>query len=396
MNIATLMSLSVAERTDVLEQLAHRQGLETAPGDRHEGEVLKRALGKRVGYTADVITKTLWAHYLKAPFTLIKLLELFHPHLLGLDRPLRILYLGAGREEVLDGGRWYGLAWQIRNLGWHMPAITAVGPALANAADWEASPWESMVDAYPALLHGLPGTLAQVLATEEACINWEENFDVVVMHHPGFVANLYDWWGDDAWMDLAGFAEVPIIGTSFDAVDAQFDKHGLAASGRIMDRIWWNPAAHVNPAHADRSQVQSDTRLQWGGVLWSTKRDPQFVDGMSSRNQEDAARWFQRYHTGLFDNHQALVPFQHWYYTCPMQFDDVHQHLMVTDDIRIEVHGGKVEAFGQTIEPGPIALEVLAMTRLEQRLARAPALLEELGARLDLGEVARIHALRYG
>ncbi|MGH8463067.1 MAG: hypothetical protein ACRER5_02905 [Pseudomonas sp.] len=400
MDVKSLMQLSVADRTTILEQLAGKQGLSPAPGMRTESEVLASALANYSAGTsvtmhdAETLPRTLWAHYLKAPFLLIKLLELFHPHLLKLDRPLRVLYLGAGMDEVLDEGRWFSVAWALREISKHPPQITAVGPELANQGQWEASAWRYMVEQRPALADLLPGKLLEVLGTEDECANWEEYFDIVVMHHPGFVANMHDWWQDDAWMDLAGFADIPIIGTSFDAVDFEFDKHGLAASGRIVDQVLWNSAAHVNPGSADVGTNRLETRLQWGGVLWSTTRDKQFVEGMESQRQHRAFDWFAQHHFPLLQSPHPLTKYLRCHYSCPMQFDDVHQHLLVTDDIRINRASGRIEAFGQTLEPGPVVLEVLATASLAGRLKLAPALIAEVGEKLDLNQVAREHSLR--
>ena len=111
MDMSELMKLSIEDRTDVLERFAARQGLKTAPGVRIETDLLMSALWKfddQARGDAEAMPRSLWAHYLKAPLLLVRLLELFQPHLLKLDRPLRVLYVGAGHEEVLgtarDGG----------------------------------------------------------------------------------------------------------------------------------------------------------------------------------------------------------------------------------------------------------------------------------------------------
>lgn len=400
MDVPLLMKLSVHQRTRVLEQHAHRQGLRTAPGGRHEGEVLAAALADVTlppgmqHYDAEILPKTLWAHYFKAPFALIKLLELFHPDLLKIDRPLRVLYLGAGRDEVLDEGRWFGLAWKYRDVSRHLPRITAVGPELANTQDWEPSPWAPMVQDLPALTTCLPGTFDQALGGQGGAVTWEERFDVVVMHHPGFVANAHDWWTDLSWGDLAVGSGVPIVGTSFDAVDFAFDRQGLAGSGRTINHAWWNPAAHVSPAHASPDFAVLQTRIQWGGVLWSAQSDEEFARDGTSRGWRSAMEWFCTYQDPLILGQGPLTPYLRWYYTCPMQFDDVHQHLIVTDDIRICVRTGAIEAFGQVVAPGPVALEVLALARLEARLRRAPALIAEIGGQLDMAAAARTWADR--
>jgi len=392
-DVPELMAMPIAERTDVLERLAHHAGLETAPGERHEGQMLSRMLA---GFKAnplggmldpEVLPLTLWAHYMKAPLTLIKLLKLFHPHLLRLPRPLRILYVGADQSEVLDEGRWLTMAWLLQNISPHAPYVTAVGPALANASEWERSPWRSMVAAAPQQMMLLPGTLEQALSTEDACVNWEEAFDVVVMHHPGFVANMHNWWQDAAWMDLAGFADIPIIGTSFDDTDLHFDTMGLAASGRIVDRVWWNPTAHIGPANQDHGHNQLRTRLQWGGVLWSTRRDPQFVENQFSHNQDIAMDWFESVYTRLHERGGPLAFLVRWHYSCPMQFDTLRHHLLVSDDIRIEVATGRVHAFGQTAEAGPVTRSVLNLKCLEDRLYKAPEVLCEIAARIDVARV---------
>lgn len=399
-NLAALMQLPIAERTGFLESLAHLDGLRTAPGPRHEGEVLLDALSTLPdapppsSEAAEILPKTLWGHYLKAPFALIKLLELFHPQLLGMERQLRVLYLGAGRDEVLDEGRWFSMAWMLRGIKGPPPDITAVGPELANAASWEPSPWRNMVERLPATATILPATLIQSLGVGDQCVDWERHFDIVVMHHPGFVALMNDWWLDEAWTDLAGFAEIPVVGTSFDATDFAFDTWGLAASGRIVDRAWWNPVAHVAPLDAEQASNGLGIRIQWGGVLWSTTRDPQFVEGARSRNQEAAFRWFEEHLHPLFIDQRGIAKLLRWYYSCPLQFDSTRQHLLVTDDIHIHVASGRIEAFGQQGRAGPAARAALSAQDLEARLKLAPALLAEIEAWLDLEAAAATHAER--
>ena len=384
MDMSELMKLPIEGRTDVLERFAARQGLKTAPGVRIETDLLMSALWKfddQARGDAEAMPRSLWAHYLKAPLLLVRLLELFQPHLLKLDRPLRVLYVGAGHEEVLDGGRWHGLLWAFKRLSRHLPEITAVGPALGKPH--EASDWAEVVEAVPQLADLLPGTLEQTLSVPEGCINWEEHFDVVVMHHPGFVGHVFDWMHDQAWADLAGYADIPIIGTSFDAVDFEFDKRGLATSGRIVDQVFWNPAAHVNPAFEDPAHNRLRTRVQWGGVLWSTQRDPGVSETSESLNQRVAREWFDNYHFHIVGDRFPISPLLRWHFSCPMQFDDVHQHLLVSDDIRVNCSTGEVDAFGQRFAPGPKTLEALAAQDLNARLKLTPEVIVEISDRLD-------------
>lgn len=388
MDVSKLMRLSIEQRTSFLERLAHLQELETAPGARHEGKLLAAMLAEgkfsdatRFGF--DELPTTLWAHYLKAPLALIKLLELFHPNLLRLDRPLRVLYLGAGQSEVLDEGRWLALAWKLRAVSRHLPDVTAIGPELAGAADWEPSEWRSMVEPLPPVITMIPGTLKQALGPMAGPPDWDRLFDVVVMHQPGFVGHFMDWWEDVAWADLAAAAKVPIIGTSYDAVDLAFDEKGLAASGRVVDSVYWNPVAHIYPDSGVAGQNPHQTRLQWGGVLWSTVPDAGAAQGFTW-HQRSALDWFKEHLLGLLQDGPGLTGLQRWHRTCPMQLDDVHQYLMVSDDIRIDTRTGQVEAFGQRVAPGPVALEVLAEPGWEQRFRRTKDLLVELEGQLDM------------
>ena len=390
MRVCDLMKLSAAKRTDWLESLAHKEGLRTAPGPRCEGRVLHAALSSTdIGipgtmHGPDILPMTLWAHYLRAPFLLLRQLELFQPALLNVDRPLRVLMLGADSSEVLDEGRWYALAWRMRYPDQPPPQIIAVGPSLSRQAQWGPSQWAHMVERLAPTLEMLPGALSQYFIDGDDCVDWDCSFDVAVMNHPGFVAYHHAWWEDDAWLDLAGFSEIPLVGASFDATDLAYDRHGLAASGRQLDEAWWNPTAHIQPAYADPEFNGVPTRLQWGAVLWSASRNPGMVEGKPEPESQRAVDWFARWHYPLVMTPQGLSGYFMYFYSCPMQLDALHQKLMISDDIMVDIRTGHVSVFSQEISPGPRTLELLSATTLERRLELGPAVLEEIWPLVDL------------
>lgn len=403
MDLKTLMGLSVAARTDFLERVAAKQGLTTAPGIRTESEVLRAIMGPASrhapGNDDDYHTKTLFAHYFKAPLLLARLLQLFHPHLLEpRQRRLRVLYLGAGRDETLDEGRWFRVVWEHLGLGHQELDITAVGPELERRHEWEPSAFRDMVSDVPPTLSEYLGTLEESFAPAGRCPDWERRFDVVVMHHPGFVAHVYDWLEDEAWQDMAGFADIPIVGTSFDATDFAFDRNGLAVSGRLVDRVFWNSAAHVAPGQ--EIENARATRLQWGGVLWSTKRDPNTREHAVSPDQEAAVQWLNRNGlVGLIGDPRArlampLLDHLYWLYTCPMQFDDIMHSLHVTDDIRIDLSTGTVTAFGHVIPGTELTRRITRESSLEQRLSLLRPLLGEIEPHLNWSRVMSFSAKR--
>lgn len=390
MTLEELRALSVSERTDYLEQLAHRQGLHTAPGPRLESELLSSMIEKvQPGlWDADTCTRTLWAYYFKAPILLARLLQLFHPHLLEPGHgPLRVLYLGADQTEVMDDGRWFPLAWRLMGLPYEGLEITAVGPGLAEKEGWQESEWKDRVERLPAVTDSCPGRLEDACTTFEMSFGWERLFDIVVMHHPGFVANSREWTDDLAWADLAGFADLPIIGTSFDDTDLPFDRVGLAMSGRIIDQVYWNPMGHVSPG--GDAQDEFGTRLRWGNVLWSTCKDPNVREDGISPSQRKAMEWIRKYHVTLFSNPTPLQAWTVWLYTCPMQFDDLHRWVCVTDDIRITCNTGCVTAYGVELEATELTRRVVETSSLDQRLSIYPELMKELGGRLDPAAVER-------
>lgn len=396
MDLKTLMTMSVAARTDYLEKVAIAQGLTTAPGVRTESEILGALLPPAPpqihGDPRDFHTRTLFAHYFKAPLLLARLLQLFHPHLLGpRQRRLRVLYVGAARDETLDEGRWFPVVWDALGIRHQQIELTAVGPELAMRHTWEPSPLKDLVCEVPPTLTEYVGTLEDALAPAGRAPDWEVYFDIVVMHHPGFVAHAYDWLHDEAWQDLAGFAGVPIVGTSFDATDFAFDRNGLALSGRLVDRVFWNSAAHVAPGQ--EIENARATRLQWGGVVWSTILDPDVREDGVSPHQELATQWFARNGlAGLIGNQMSrqstpLLGHLYWYYTCPMQFDDMLQSVHVTDDIRIEAGTGNVTAFGQVVPGTDLSLRITQTPLLEERLALMIPLLTEIRPHLNWRKV---------
>lgn len=397
MQLNELLSMSVSDRTDYLERLlAAPYELETAPGIKTESDLLESLLGKLSKYPGmdgDTLTKSLWARYFKAPLLLLKMLQVFHPRLLETGKQLRVLYLGAGHDEFPDQGRWHALVWlmatgrPITDL-----KIVAVGPALSTSHTWEASPvvWSDMVAHLPPFVGFLPGTLQEAMSTNGMAVDWEDHFDVVVMHHPGFVANFLSWSQDEAWADLAGFAKIPVIGTSFDPVDLAFDRKGLAVCGRIIDRVYWNSSAHVAPF--DNFDTHLGTRIQWGGVMWSTVLDDQTGENMISNSQQQAINWQEEMHIPLIMNRTTdLHQYLRWLYTCPMQFDDIHEHLYLSDDIRIRRNDACIEAFGQIRPATDLSRRLIETTILEDRLRLVPKLSEELSTQLDMQAVASVY-----
>lgn len=383
MDVTTLMRMPIASRTTILENSAHKTGLQTAPGPRTEVEVLeplvRRLLDEPVE-NPELLPRQLWAYAFKAPTLLLRLLRQFHPQLLQLDRPLRVLLVGASPHDVLDEGRWYGLTWLLNGFA-HMPEIVAVGPELAKGL--KSSGIADYVADVPVLLSVADTNMQEMGTPAGQCVDWDAHFDVAVMFHPGFVAHHTDWGTDAAFHDLAAFAEIPIVGTSFDATDFEFDKQGLAMFGRQVQGAFWNPAAHINPSvGTEAAQNPFGTRLQWGGVLWSSERDPAVRQNNTTTAQNRAMEWFRRW-LAILDGAPAYDALQFWEFTCPMQFDAVHEYLVVTDRLRIHCRTGEVEAFDHRLPPGPVALELLATPTLTARLARLPAVMEEVWGQLQ-------------
>lgn len=385
MDFHSLMTLPIDQRTDFLEERAHRQGLKTAPGARHEGQVLSGILEQaaiRQDLGEEQLPRSLWSFYLKAPLALIRMLELFHPELLKLDRPLQILYLGAGRDECVDEGRWLSVAWKFQGIQAPPPQVVAVGPELVDEARWPRSQWRDLLKDVPEASTRLAGRLEDHMVKDGRCIAWDEYFDIAVMHHPRFANTLESWFMDAAWRDLAGGGALPIIGTSHDPTDFQFDRQGMAACGRSIDQAWWNPTAHIAPVDGKHAGTWA-TRLQWGAVLWSSRRPGAGVRDAEAR-QKAALEWFETHLPPLILEQRPLTQLLRWHTCCPMQFDLGHEHLIVADDLRINVRTGVVEAFGQTLEPGPVAMQVLGRARAEDRLALGPDLLDEIQGGLDM------------
>lgn len=384
MDVTTLMRMPIASRTTFLENCAHKTGLQTAPGPRTEVEVLEplvRMLLDKPVENPELLPRMLWAHYFKAPMLLMKLLRQFHPGLLDIDRPLRLLMLGSAPNDVLDEGRWFSLAWILSGLK-HPPAIIAVGPGMDQPQ--EPSPYRHIVEVLPPSAEEFAGTLEDLAIQGGTCIDWDSSFDVVVMFHPGFFAHYEDWCEDHAFKDLATFSNVPIVGTSYDAADFEFDKHGLGAVARIVESGYWNSSAHVPPNAGDADYSDRfGTRLQWGGVLWAAHIDPDFKTETVTPSQASNMEWFQTWTNTMLSVGTRYGERMHWYYSCPMQFDALHEHLVITDWMRIHCRTGEVQVFDHRLPPGPVALELLATRSLTARLARLPSVMDEVWDQLQ-------------
>ncbi len=393
MDLDQLMSLPVAQRTDFLEGIAHTHGLLTAPGVRTESDVLSSILSSESALDGEQATRTQFAMYLKAPLTLIRLLQTFHPELVvASPEPLRILMLGATQDEVWDQGRWYSYAWELLGLPARKLRITAVGPGLRGLFHETRSEAHDVVASLHPAVRLAHGRLEGLLDSETNKLpDWMFDIDVCVMHHPGFVSHLADWVSDRAWFDLASFTQVPIIGTSFDVVDFEYDRHGVEIFGRTIDKVFWNPAAHVLPVND--SICPHWTRLQWGGVLWSTKPKPieQIRTLGITAEQQAATAWMSRHSAvGLesMDFNRKLNEHLRWFYTCPMQFDDLREGLWVTDDIRIDRADGRVRAFDIELPATDLTRRLVSTESLEARLEVMRPLLDELAPRLDQVRIA--------
>lgn len=365
MNTQQLLQMPVAQRTDYLETVAHAQGLKTAPlGGRNESDILANILSGIVDADPDLLTKSLWAHYFKAPILLYRMILHFHPHLLNISH-LRVLYIGADKDEVFDEGRWFSLAWRLLGLSHQKLEIDAVGPDLAHEDDWEESPWAYMVASETPVTILYPETLEETFVLENKVINWENEFNLVVMHHPGFVTNWNGWAHDAAFADLAGFANIPIVGTSYDPTDYAFDRHGLAVLGRVVDGVYWNSAAHLNPGEIYHNY---QSRHFFGQVMWTARLDPVTIENDITPTQLEALHWMETYHPFNTPDLIRENPL-FWQYTCPMQFDDLHQSVYVTDDIRIDCATGKITLFDVDIHPNQFSTKIANSPVLEDRLS---------------------------
>lgn len=380
MDLDQLMAVPVAQRTAFLEGVAHAHGLRTAPGARTDLD-------------GEEAMRTRFAMYLKAPLTLIRLLQTFHAELVvASPEPLRILMLGAAQDEVWDQGRWYAYAWQLLGLPARKLEILAVGPDLQGLVyDAHSEAHKEVANLEPAV-RVMPARVEVLLDSETNKLpDWMFDIDVCVMHHPGFVSNLADWVSDRAWFDLASFTQVPIIGTSYDVADFEYDRHGVEIFGRTIDKVFWNPAAHVLPVN--NSTCPHWTRLQWGGVLWSTSPKPieQIRTLGITAGQQAATAWMSRNSAvglGAMDFHPNLNEHLRWFYTCPMQFDDLREGLWVTDDIRIERASGRVRAFDIELPATDLTRRLVSEENLEARIEVLRPLLDELAPRLDQMRIA--------
>ena len=377
---------SQTERTAVLGQIAHAEGLVAAPGAAStEAESLRRLLVKAPRLSApfpgDMISVSYLANVLKAPRLLMQLLKLFEPALLqSSSEPLRVLYLGASKHEVFDQGRWFHLAFMLAGIRRRIE-ITAVGPEIV--ADPEAlppTPDAFMVeDIPPAVVAYAPMSLAEAVGVGAVYPDWDRNFDVAVMHHPGFIGHFMDWEYDDAWNDLVSFAKIPILGTSFDAADLMVDSLGLAIYGRPIVRSWWNPEAHFNP---NQAQDHFGTRLLWGGVLWSTGLHPDNTEDDISQFQLQAIsenRDFWELTASAFRALKASVSCQR---VIPMQRSDIGDKVWVADQIWMDVATGDVDAFGRRLPATPLTRRVCSIPTCRGRLVFCKELLLEIAIRL--------------
>lgn len=390
MNAKKLMHMGVSERTDYLEKRAHAEGLKTAPNGRLESEILAKMMSPFPGADPDMLTKTVWAFYFKAPILLYRMLMHFHPHLLQKSqKTLRVLYLGAGKDEACDQGRWYSLAWRSLGLTHQQLEITAVGPELAFEHTWETSEATNMVRFERPVMLNLPGTLEDAFPTsDDEVIDWDKSFDVAVMHHPGFVANIPTWGEDDAFIDLSHLSRIPIVGTSYDAVDFAYDKQGLAYLGRTVESVYWNSAAHIYPA-IDQHPYQ--TRYQWGAVMWSARQDPDnelYIEQERYTPLQQSAIEWQRFNHPLSMVDSSFHQYMYFHYICPMQLDAFHQFVYATEDILINCATGKVRAFGMNVPQTSTSMFIgFHSTTLEERLFLFPSFMRELFQVLDIKKV---------
>jgi hypothetical protein len=365
------LCLSQTQRTALLSEVARAEGLRPAPNAGTEAQRLHGLMARipelSAPFPGDLISLSYLAYYLKAPRLLLQMLELFHPHLLRRSaQPLRVLYLGASKHEVFDEGRWFAFAFGLAGIQREV-RITAVGPELAK--DPEAvrpSPYPHVVGMLPSTLDGyFPTTLCDALTEGHFAPDWEQYWDVVVMHHPGFIGHWRDWDDDDAWHDLISFAEIPVIGTAFDPADLLVDRLALATYSRPITHAWWNPAAHFNPcAGADAYS----TRWQWGGVLWSSERHPDTRENQSSAFQRQAADEFNEYWGTLFHLLEAFGPDTSLVRVSPMQRSEFGDRIWMADQASIDVASGELHLHGVTY----------AATDLTRRIAATPTCAERM------------------
>jgi len=367
-------------------QIAQAEGLAIVPCES-EADVLHRladrAFGAHLSYPGEMVRQSSLAYYLKTPRLLIQMLRWFHPELLQGAGPLRILYLGANEHEILDEGRWFYAAFRLEGLPVRKLEITAVGPDLDQ--EDEADPVlseEFLPRSMPtALVAAAPCTLEEAVELGLVNPDWESAYDLVVMHHPGFVGQLGDWLEDDAWNDLAGFGDIPIIGTSFDPVDLAFDRMGLATCGRIIDKAYWNTAAHLIPG-IEHSEFQ--TRLFWGGVAWSTRLDQEIIEGRITPSQMDSIKRRSAVQKLLGPSMCPLSAALTWFWTCPMQVSDSGEAVWLSDEIQINVEDGRITAFGRHLDATKLSRRVVRTVKWKERMSLLGALTKELAVRLDV------------
>jgi hypothetical protein len=361
---------SSAPYLEAFLQLGRREGLLRSPNGAINETLALHHLFARLPtlaapFPGELITRSMLAYYLKAPRHLLTLIELYAPELFSRKKPVRILYLGASKHEMFDEGRWFSLAWFLAGHALGNLRITVVGPEIAQdvEAHRPSGQFGGAPDMPPALVAAFGGTLSEAIDEGVVARDFGKHYDLVVMHHPGFIGHWHDWLNDEEWLRLAQTRALPIVGTSFDPADLYLDRLGLVAAGRDVAHACVHSAAHFNPCYVD---AEHKIRLWWGGILWSTspRSRSNRLQGQLASYRSFNAMW----HALAALQEATSIEFT-WYSVTPMQRCDYDQKVWLADQISLDI---------QTLEL-TIAGESRGRIAQAQSIADAASIGERLG-----------------